>query len=291
MEKGSKESWRAGDGMNRMNRKGMKKTLCIALWAMAGAQLASAQIAPVSASIPFIAFGGSTAPGNVNSWTTEFTFTNLGSTAAALNLRWYGVTGQPLSVPVVGATRATTHQFVLAPSATLNFLLDNTEDALTSGWVAVDINGSVSGQAIFHYDLTGRPEYSTAAPLIRNGANNNLILLGGGVPVSTVATPVTLALPFNNVGNITGLSFANITSVAQVLTLNYLDLTGAVLMTQTTPLAPGALSALPTSDPRLANQKGTVVIAGDGSPYSAIAFVQGTGANSGTLATLLPITQ
>jgi hypothetical protein len=75
------------------------------------------------------------------------------------------------------------------------------------------------------------------------------------------------------------------------LTLNYLDLTGAVLMTQTTPLAPGALSALPTSDPRLANQKGTVVIAGDGSPYSAIAFVQGTGANSGTLATLLPITQ
>jgi hypothetical protein len=277
--------------MNRISSGCLKHVACVVFWATAGAQLASAQIAPVTASIPYIAFGGTTTPGNVNAWTTEFIFTNLGSTAAGLNLRWYGVTGQPLSVPVIGAGRATTHQFVLAANATLDISLDNTQDALTSGWVAVDISGSVSGQAIFHSDLTGRPEYSAAAPLIRNGANNNLILLGGGVPVSTVAAPVALALPFNNVNNVTGLSFANITSAAQTLTLNYLDPTGAVLMTQTIPLAPGALSAFPAGDPRVANKKGSVVVQGDGSPYSAIAFVQGTGANSGTLATLLPITQ
>src|ERR1019366_9371883 len=157
-------------------------------------------------------------------------------------------------------------------------------------WAAVDITGPVRGQAIFHSDLAGRPEYSAAAPLVRN-VSQVVILLGGGVPVSTVPAPISLALPFNNVGNITGLSFANVTNSNQTLTLNYVDDTGATLMSQIIPLGPGAHTAFAAGDPRVANKKGAVLVAGDGAPYSAIAFVQGTGANSGTLVTLLPISQ
>ncbi len=277
--------------MNGRNRNLLGGAMAVAVMGLGLAQIASAQIATVTASIPYIAFGGTTAPGNVNAWTTEFAFTNLGSSAASVNLRWYGDNGQPLAVPVVGATRATTQQFVIAPNGTFNFTLDNTQDPLTGGWAAVDISGSVTGQAIFHSALTGRPEYITSAPLVHNGAPNGLIVLGGGVPVTTVAAPVSLALPFNNVGNVTGVSFANITSVAQTLVLNYVDNSGVVLMSQTVPLAPGAHTAFPLSDSRVAGKKGVVLVNGDGSPYSAIAFLQGTGANAGTVATLLPLTQ
>jgi hypothetical protein len=283
--------FKESDRMNGRNRNKLASAIRFTLLALAAAQLATAQIAPVTASIPYFAFGGTTAPGNVNAWTTEFVFTNLGSSAANVALRWYGDNGQPLSVPVVGGPRATTHQFAIAPNATVNFVLDNTQDALTGGWAAVDVTGAVSGQAIFHTTLTGRAEYITSAPMVRNGAPNTVILLGGGVPVSTVAAPVSLALPFNNASSVTGVSFANVTSVAQTLVLNYVDNSGAVLMTQTIPLGPGAHTAFPLSDARVAGKRGTVLVNGDGSPYSAIAFVQGTGANAGTVATLLPITQ
>lgn len=282
---------REGNRMNEFNRSSWKRivrAVLVAVFALAGVKIASGQIATVTASVPYIAFGGTTTPGNVNAWTTEFAFTNLGLAPANLNIRWYGDSGQPLSVPVLGAARATTHQFVIAPNATLNFSLDNTQDALTGGWAALDITGSLRGQAIFHSDLTGRPEYSAAAPLVRHGAQV-VVLLGGGVPVSTVPAPVSLALPFNNVGNITGLSFANVTNTNQTLALSYVDDTGAALMSQTIPLGPGAHTAFAASDPRVAGKKGAVIIQGDGSPYSAIAFVQGTGANSGTVTTFLPI--
>jgi hypothetical protein len=124
--------------------------------------------------------------------------------------------------------------------------------------------------------------------MTHNGTQSGLLLLGGGIPVSTVATPLSMVLPFNNVNNVTGVSFANITSVPQTLTLTFLDDTGALLMSQTIPLGPGAHTAFPTTDPRLANTKGTVVVSGDASPYSAIAFVMG---NSGTIATLFPFIQ
>ena len=277
--------------MNGRNHKLLGGVMRVALIGLGLVQLASAQIATVTASIPFIAFGGTTAPGNVNAWTTEFAFTNLGSSAAAVNIRWYGDNGQPLAVPVVGATRATTQQFVIAPNGTFSFTLDNTQDPLTGGWAAVDVVGSITGQAIFHSALTGRPEYITSAPLVRNGPPNGIIVLGGGVPVTTVAAPVSLAVPFNNVGNATGVSFANITNVAQTLVLNYVDNSGAVLMAQTIPLAAGAHTSFPLNDSRVAGKKGVVLVNGDGSPYSAIAFVQGTGANAGTVATLLPLTQ
>ena len=268
----------------------LRAAMKAALVAIAGACLAHAQgPAPVTASIAYIAFGGVVAPGNVNAWTTEFVFTNLGTNTATVGLRWYGDSGNPLAVPVVGVNRSTVHEFQIAAGATLDIQLDDTEDPLTEGWVAVDAVGSVNGQAIFHSDLTGRPEYSAAAPLTFHGIRAGVILLGGGVPVTTVAAPVSLALPFNNVNNITGVSFANITDSAQTLTLNYLDDNGNQLMSQTIPLGPGAHTAFPASDPRVAGTKGTIVVAGDGSPYTAIAFVMGQGANAGTIATLLPV--
>ena len=178
-----------------------------------------------------------------------------------------------------------------AGRSTLDISLDNTQGPTVGGWAAVDISGSVSGQAVYHYDVTGNPEYSAAAPLIRNGAQSSLILLGGGVPVSTVPAPISLALPFNNVNNITGVSFANVTTAAQTLTLNYVDGNGSLLMSQSVPLNAGAHTAFATSDPRVANTKGTITVSGDGTPYSAIAFVMGVGPNNGTIATFLPIVQ
>ena len=263
----------------------LNRTLLVA---MAGACLAQAQSpANVTASIPYITYGGPAA----NAWTTELIFTNLGTAQATVTFRWYGDSGAPLPVPVIGFGRAATHTFQVAPNATLDISIDPTQDAFTGGWAAVDITGSVSGQAVLHYAVTGRPEQIAAAPLVRNGPQASLILLGGGVPVSTVPAPVSMALPFNNVNNITGLSIANITSTAQTLTMNFVDDSGSLLMSQTVALAAGAHTAFAASDPRVANAKGTVTVSGDGSPYSAIAFVLGVGPNDGTFATLLPIVQ
>lgn len=278
--------------MNLIKRGFVTKSLVIAAMMLAAASLGLGQSpGNVTASIPYIAFGGVTTPGNVNAWTTEFIFTNLGTTNATVTFRWFGDNGGALSVPVAGSGKATSHTFTIGPNGTLDFSLDNTQGPLVGGWAAVDISGSVSGQAVYHYDVTGNPEYSAAAPLVRNGPQSSLILLGGGVPVSTVPAPVSLALPFNNVNNITGVSFANVSTVAQTLTLNYMDDNGGLLMSQSVPLNPGAHTAFPASDPRVANTKGTITVSGDGTPFSAIAFVMGVGPNFGTIATFLPITQ
>jgi hypothetical protein len=278
--------------MNLWNRGIVVNTLRAAVLALAGACAAHAQQpGTVTASIPYVVFGGVVTPTYVNAWSTEFMFTNLGSTTATLGLRWFGDNGQPLAVPVLGGTRSTTQVYQIAPGATIDISLDDTQDPLTDGWAAVDITGLVNGQAVLHFDLTGRPEYTAAAPLLRQGAPSAYVLLGGGTPVTTVNVPISLALPFNNVNNVTGVSFANITTVAQILTLNYLDDTGALLMSQAIPLGPGAHTAFALTDPRVAGTKGSVVVSGDGSPYSAIAFVVGAGANSGTFATLLPVIQ
>jgi len=274
----------------KFGKGGHRNAIKLALAAAVVASMAQAQgPAPVTASIAYIAFGGVVTPTNVNAWTTEFIFTNLGSATATVGLRWYGDSGNPLPVPVLGVNRSTIHEFQIAAGATLDIQLDNTQDPLTEGWVAVDVIGSVNGQAIFHSDLTGRPEYSAAAPLTFHGLRTGLVLLGGGVPVTTVLAPESLALPFNNVNNITGVSFANITDSPQALTLNYVDDNGNQLMSQTINLAPGAHTAFPANDPRVLGTKGTIVVAGDGSPYTAIAFVMGQGANAGTIATLLPV--
>jgi hypothetical protein len=278
--------------MNRWRRGLAGNTIRGALVAMAGACFVYAQQpAPVTASFAHIAFGGVHSADLSDTWTTEFVFTNLGTTPASLGLRWYGDTGQSLTVPIVGAARSTSHQFQIAPNSTLDVLLDNSSDALTEGWVAVDISGSVDGQAIYHSSATGRPEYSASAPLMHHGAQSSLILLGGGIPVSTMLTPRSIALPFNNLNHATGVAFANVTNASKILTLNYLDDRGTLLMSQTIPLGPGGHIAFAVTDPRLAGSQGIILVTGDASPYSAIAFVMGTGAASGTLSTFLPVIQ
>jgi hypothetical protein len=258
--------------------------------AMACAALAQ-QPASVSASFAHIAFGGTHTPDATDTWSTELVFTNLGANPASVGLRWFGETGQPLTVPVLGGSRSTSHQFQVAPNSTLDIHLDDSVDALTVGWVAVDISGSVEGQGIYHSNVTGRPEYIAAAPMMHHGAATGLLLMGGGVPVATIPTPRSLALPFNNVNHATGVAFANITSASQILAIDYLDDSGTVLMSQSIPLAPDAHVAFATTDPRIASSQGIIRVNGDASAYSAIAFVMGTGSAGGTLATLLPVVQ
>jgi hypothetical protein len=277
--------------MKQLRRGLAGKVVRGALMAMAGACFVYGQQAPITASFAHIAFGGVHTADLTDTWTTEFVFTNLGATPASVTLRWFGDTGQALTVPVLGGTRSTTHQFQIAPSSTMDVSLDNSNDALTEGWVAVDISGSVDGQAIYHSNVTGRPEYIAAAPMMHHGTQSNLILLGGGIPVSTMLTPRSVALPFNNLNHATGVAFANVTNGSQVLTLSYLDDSGALLMTQTLPIGPQGHIAFAVTDPRLAGARGIILVVGDASPYSAIAFVMGTGAASGTLATYLPVVQ
>jgi hypothetical protein len=260
--------------------------------AVAGVSLAYAQqLAPVTASFAHIAFGGTHAGDYSDTWTTEFVFTNLGTSPASLGLRWFGDSGQSLTVPVVGGSRSTSHQFQIAPNSTLDVQLDNSSDALTEGWVAVDITGSVDGQAVYHSNVTGRPEYSASAPMMHHGAQSGFILMGNGIPVSTLPTPRSVALPFNTLNHATGVAFANVTNASQVLTLNYLDDSGTVLVAQSIPLGAGGHIAFALTDPRLASSQGVIRVAGDASPFSAIAFVMGTGAASGTLSTFLPALQ
>ncbi len=168
------------------------------------------------------------------------------------------------------------------------FLCGDRIGGVTQGWVAVDISGPVEGQGIFTSRVTGRPDYTAAAPMLHHGSPGSLILMGGGIPVTTLPTPRSLAIPFNNVDHATGVAIANITDVAQTLSIDFLDNNGNVLLSQTTPVGPKAHVTFSTTDPRLANTRGIVRVNGDGSPYSAIAFVFGTGLSAGSFATLLP---
>ncbi len=256
---------------------------------MAAACLAHAQQpVAVNASFAHIAFGGTHTADLTDTWSTEFVFTNLGKSPASLGLRWFAYDGQPLAVPVIGGTRDTSHWFQIAPNATLHVRIDDSIGGLTQGWAAVDIAGPVEGQGIYRSHVTGRPDYTAAAPMMRHGSQGGLILMGGGIPVTTIPTPRSLAVPFDNADHATGVAFANVTDVPQTLALDFLDNRGAVLMSQTIPLGPKAHVTFSTNDPRLAGSRGIIRVNGDGSPYSAIAFIFGTGANSGPFATLLP---
>jgi hypothetical protein len=267
-------------------------TVRFVLLAVLGPGLIHAQqLAPVMASFAHIAFGGVHSASYSDTWTTEFVFTNLGTSPASLTLRWFGDSGRPLTVPVIGGTRNTSHQFQIAANSSLDIQLDNSSDGLTEGWVAVDILGSVDGQAIYHSDVTGRPEYTAAAPMMHHGTLSSFILLASGVPVSTMPAPRSVGLPFNTLNHATGVAFANVTAAAQVLTINYLDNSGTLLAAQSIPIGPGGHVAFAVSDPRLAGNQGTIRVVGDASPFSAIAFVMGTGTASGTFSTFLPAVQ
>ena len=113
--------------------------------------------------------------------------------------------------------------------------------------------------------------------------------MGGGVPVTPVPAPRSLFLRFDNNGHATGVAFANVTNVSQTLALDYLDRGGAVLMSQSIPLRPMAHTAFVVGDPRLTANWGIVRVAGDASPFSAIAFVHAKGPAGGSFATVLPL--
>ena len=279
------------EGGKHMNlfRRGFAGYTIIGAWMLAACLAQAQQPAPVTASFAHIAFGGTRTPVLTDVWSTEFAFTNLGTSPASINLRWFAYDGQPLAVPVIGATRDTSHQYQLAANATVNVKLDDSIGGLTQGWVAVDITGPVEGQGIYRSSVTGRPDYVAAVPLMRHGSPGSLILMGGGIPVTTLPTPRSLAVPFDNADHATGIAIANITDVAQTLAIDFLDNSGAVLLSQSIPMGPKAHLTFSTTDPRLAGTRGIVRVNGDGSPYSAIAFVFGTGANAGPFATLLPV--
>ena len=264
---------------------------CLLAVLAAGCLARAQQLAPVTASFAHIAFGGLHSADYSDTWTTEFVFTNLGTSAASITLRWFGDTGQPLTVPVLGGSRASSHQFQIAAGSTLDVQLDNSSDTLTEGWVAVDLTGSVDGQAVYHSNVTGRPEYSASAPMMHHGTLSGFILMGNGIPVSTMPAPRAVALPFNTRNHATGVAFANVTNASQVLNINYLDDSGVLLASQAIPLGPGGHVAFAVTDPRLTGNQGVIRVSGDASPFSAIAFVMGTGAASGTLSTYLPAVQ
>lgn len=258
--------------MNQTRRTFIASSFGSAFALMSGGKLA-AQLAsgPVTSNFPHILFGrmGS---GGIDSWTTEFSFTNVGPSPANVALRWFGDDGSPLSVPVIGAGRTTRHSFQIPINTTINLQLDPSSDAITQGWVAVDIAGAVEGQAQFHWSSPGRPEYSSAVPMNRQGSQAGLIVMAGGIPVTPVSSPRSLALRFNNVGHVTGIAFANTQQVPNTLNLEFVDSVGNLLMPQVIPIGPLGHVSLATTDARLWSSHGLVRVVGDGSPFSALAM-------------------
>lgn len=239
---------------------------------IAGPRLAEAQsTAPVIANFPHILFGKLGA-GGTDCWSTEFSFTNVGPSPAQVALRWFADNGGPLSVPVVGAGRSSSHQFPVPISGTLNVQLDANSDSITQGWVAVDIIGAVEGQGLFHWKSPGRPDYSAAVPMNRQGSQGGLIVMGGGIPVTPVSAPRSLALRFNNAGHLTGMAFANTTIAPQTLNLDFVDDRGTLLMSDVIPIGPLAHTSLATTDPRLSGANGLARIVGNSSQFSALAL-------------------
>jgi hypothetical protein len=255
--------------------------------ALLAARSAGAQEVTQQGAFAHVVFGSQTRDLS-DRWTTEFTFSNIGTSTAALTLRWYAEDGSPMFVPIVGIDRRSVHTFNVLPQSTLTLLLDD-NGPLVTGWASVEMKGSLEGQGTYRWRLRGKPEYNAALPMTRSGSQSNLILLGGGIPVSTVAAPRTMVLPFNNAGHITGVAFANTTNAPKTLSLHFLSETGVELMTQVIPMGPGTHLSFALGDPRLSGQRGVIRVDGDAAPFSAIVLSFVTEPEAGPFTTLLPI--
>jgi hypothetical protein len=253
----------------------------IALVFAAGLAVASAQ-----GTFGHIAYGAG--------WQTTFLVVNQDQTIEAnVSLSFYSDSGAALTPSVNGGAAVSLYSFSIPPRGSASVVLPDVGGATPSeGWASLQVaNGvTVSGQAIFRQDLGGsHPILEAAVPFT------------GGPPACavsfwSVAPTHDILVPFDNrTGvHVTTLAFANTTSAAISVPMQFDDPTGTPIVTGTLKLAPLNHTAFvsTTNYPATAGKSGVLHITLPSSAQAGDLAVLGLLADSlaGTLTTLVPIT-
>ncbi len=215
-----------------------------------------ANVVPGSASIAHLATG--------NGWKTTFVLVNTGTTAAPVQLNFFGDNGSPLALPVgfpqisSGATSLVSFVTQSLPAgATL--LVESaaplSDPSPTIGSAQFTSSGNVSGFVIFRYDPTGQ---EAVVPFESRNASAYLLAFD------------------NTAGNATGVAVNSVSSQAVSVPVVIRDDAGNQIGTDTIALAANGHSAftlVTDKYPAAANIRGTIEFdTPSGGQISALAF-------------------
>ncbi len=129
-------------------------------------------------------------------WETTFAVLNLGPSASAMSLNFFGDSGSPLNLPLTSSlasaapANATSVNQTLGSNALL--LLDtNPADGvpLSEGWANLTSGGDVNAYEIFHYGPSGQ---EAVVPL-QTGGSSYLLIYDNTTLVNTLGTGVAIA--------------------------------------------------------------------------------------------------
>lgn len=227
-------------------------------------------------------------------WQTTFIVVNQDNTIEAkASLAFYSDSGAPLAAPVNSGPASSSYSFTVPPRGSVSIVLPDVGGATTfEGWASlVTAGGEVSGQAIFRESLGGSHLVLEAAVPF-NGVPSPCI-----ISTWSIEPTHTLLVPFDNTTgvHVTALAFANTTSAAISVPIEFDDAAGTALVTSTLKLAPRNHTAFvsTTNYPATAGKSGVLRIALPGSANPGDLTVLGLLADSesGTLTTLIPITE
>ena len=228
-------------------------------------------------------------------WQTTFLVVNQDQTTEAnVSLSFYSDSGAPLAAPVNSGTSISVYSFSIPPRGSSAILLPNVGGSTThEGWASLNVsNGpTVSGQAIFRQQLGGSHPVLEAAVPFSTGAPLCL------VPYGDVPLTHSILVPFDNTIDVhlTAFAFANTTSSAMSVPIEFDDASGAIIATDTLNL--GALNHTAFTSiakyPATNGKSGVLRISlpGGANPGDLSVLALLADAVSGTLTTLLPITQ
>ncbi len=200
-------------------------------------------------------------------WKTSFVLVNTDNSAATVRLLFYTTSGTPLAVPLVGGAPASQPVFNIPPYGSMVVELDETAGPITAGWVGVIIEGSVSAQGIFKKHTPGQADVESLVPMFSRSQPVCIIPFPNPIPV--------LAMPFDNTNSyVTSVAFANTSTAARTLDLEFLDDHGVSLWTAHEPLASHNQLAFETASryPAVAGKKGFMRVLNNQIDFTALGF-------------------
>ena len=152
-----------------------------------------------------VAYGGG--------WFTGMYFTNTGTAAATVGVRFYDPGGNSWSVPLAGVGPVSNHTVTISPNGTALLEALNS-GALQQGWAEVTLPPNVSGYGVFRQSVSGRADQEAVVPLAEDSRQ--------------VAT-----LVWDDSSLTTTVSVVNPTSSAATVTIAVFDSSGASIGTTT----------------------------------------------------------
>lgn len=131
-------------------------------------------------------------------WYSALYFTNTGNSAVSFPVNFVGDDGNPLSVPVVGASSTIVN---LAPHGTAAIQTANV-GPVSQGYASVSLPVGVVGYGVFHLSNPGVPDQEAVVPLSSASStastltwdDTSFVTAVGIVNPSNIATTVSIAL-------------------------------------------------------------------------------------------------